>query len=53
MNPVSTTKTLKQTLMFMKSTPPPLAMTWGQYSPYKSMAGQLEPYWTLVQNEVA
>ena len=53
MNPVSTTKTLKQTLMFMKSTPPPLAMTQGQSSPYKSMAGQLEPYWILVQNEVA
>ena len=53
MNPVSTTRTLKQTLVFMKSTPPPLAMTQGQSSPYKSMAGQLEAYWILVQNEVA
>ena len=53
MNPVSTTKTLKQTVMFIECTPPPLAMTQGQYPPYKSMAGQLEPYWALVQNEVA
>ena len=53
MNPVSTTKMLKQTLMFMQSTPPLLAMTQGYFFPYKSMAGQLEPYLTLVQNEVA
>ena len=49
MTPVSTTRILKQTLVFMKYTPPPLDMTQEQFSPYKSMAGQLETYWTLVQ----
>ena len=52
MTPANTTRTLKQTLMFMKYTPPPLAMTQEQFSPYKSMAGQLEPYWILVQKGV-
>ena len=49
---VSTTRKLKQTLMFMKSTPPPLAMIQEQFSPYKSMTGQSEPYWILVQKGV-
>ena len=33
MTPANTTKTLKQTLVFMKYTPPPLAMTQEQFSP--------------------
>ena len=37
MIPVSTTRTLKLIPMFMKSTPPPLAMIQEQSSPYKSI----------------
>ena len=40
MTPVGTTRTLKLIPVFMKSTPPPLAMLQEQSSPYKSMAGQ-------------
>ena len=36
--------------MFMKSTPPPLAMMQEQFSPYKSMARQSEPSWILMQS---
>ena len=52
MTPGSTTRKLKQTLVFMKSIPPPMAMIPEQFSPYKSMAGQSEPYWILVQKGV-
>ena len=52
MTTLGATRILKQTLVSMKYTLPPLAMIQEQSSPYKSMAGWLEHYSTLVQRGV-